>query len=52
MVFMAFLGTSINYMFVLPLLVAGGLAVVGALSYLLVVGRVEPLPTTGLRALP
>ena len=35
--------------FVLPLLVAGGLAIVGALSYLLIVGRVEPLPTAGLR---
>jgi MFS transporter, ACS family, D-galactonate transporter len=30
--------------FLIPLVVAGGLCVVGALSYLFVVGKVEPLP--------
>ena len=30
--------------FVIPLMVAGSLCVVGALSYLFVVGKVEPLP--------
>jgi Na+/melibiose symporter-like transporter len=30
--------------FTIPLVVAGGFCVLGALSYLLVVGRVEPLP--------
>ena len=30
--------------FLIPLAVAGGLCVVGALSYLFVVGKVEPLP--------
>jgi hypothetical protein len=30
--------------FLVPLAVAGGLCVVGALSYLFVVGKVEPLP--------
>lgn len=33
--------------FVVPLVVAGALCVVGALSYLFVVGRVEPLPLPG-----
>jgi len=30
--------------FLIPLAVAGGLCVVGALSYLFIVGKVEPLP--------
>ena len=30
--------------FLVPLAVAGGLCVVGALSYLFIVGKVEPLP--------
>ena len=33
--------------FVLALVVTGGIAIVGALSYLFVVGRVEPLPPIG-----
>jgi ACS family D-galactonate transporter-like MFS transporter len=33
--------------FVVPLVVAGALCVVGALSYLFVVGKVEPLPLRG-----
>lgn len=33
--------------FVVPLVVAGALCVVGALSYLFVVGKVEPLPLPG-----
>jgi hypothetical protein len=30
--------------FVIPLMVAGSLCIVGALSYLFLVGKVEPLP--------
>ncbi|WNC94906.1 MFS transporter [Paraburkholderia sp. FT54] len=36
--------------FVVPLVVAGALCVVGALSYLFVVGKVEPLPVLGSHA--
>jgi hypothetical protein len=32
--------------FTIPLVVAGGFCVLGALSYLVVVGRVEPLRST------
>jgi MFS transporter, ACS family, D-galactonate transporter len=36
--------------FVVPLVAAGALCVVGALSYLFVVGKVEPLPVRGSHA--
>jgi MFS transporter, ACS family, D-galactonate transporter len=36
--------------FVVPLSVAGGLCVVGALSYLFIVGKIEPLPPLGGRS--
>jgi sugar phosphate permease len=36
--------------FLIPLATAGGLCLVGALSYLFLVGKVEPLPTKPIRA--
>ncbi len=35
--------------YVIPLVVAGGIAIVGALSYLFIVGDIEPLPVEGVR---
>lgn len=42
-----FVGTTGSY--VTGLVIAGVLAIIGAFSYLLVVGRIEPLPTEGIR---
>ncbi|MFZ0217956.1 MAG: MFS transporter [Candidatus Dormiibacterota bacterium] len=39
-----FVVAATNGSFVIPLVTAGGLAIVGALAYLFIVGKVEPLP--------
>jgi hypothetical protein len=33
--------------YTIALVLSGGLSIVGAISYLFVVGRIEPLPTAG-----
>jgi len=38
--------------FVIPLVVAGGFSLLGAFSYLFIVGRIEPLPSLETRTAP
>ena len=45
-----FVGTTGS--FVIGLLIAGGMSIIGAFSYLFIVGRVEPLPTEGIASIP